>query len=196
MTAGSDNHVEVPTAAEANVAAAAHPDAPPVDTAAAEPAADLQRELQELRDRNLRLMAEVQNLQKRTQRDKLEAVRFAQADFARDLLVVLDDFDRTLEAARTAADPSALADGVRIVREHLAKILRTHGITPIEAVGRPFDPDLHEAVLQQPSPEQPAGHVVQELARGYRMHERVLRPARVIVSAGPVTTPPEPEKES
>lgn len=191
MTAGNQNEVDLRAPDESGDA----PAGPAADAPGGAAPLELQREVQELRDKNLRLMAEAQNLQKRTQRDKQEALRYAQADFARDLLVVLDDFERTLEAARSAADPAALADGVRIVYEHLGKILRTHGVTPIDAVGQPFDPDLHEAVLQQPSAGQPAGHVAQELARGYRMHDRVLRPARVIVSGGPWSSPSEPDKE-
>jgi len=71
------------------------------------------------------------------------------------------------------------------VLEHFFKVLRSRGIAPIEALGRPFDPHLHEAILQQPSQEYPAGVVMQEIATGYTMHDRVLRPARVVVSAGP-----------
>lgn len=155
--------------------------------AAAPPEAEcaaLRVEIDELRDRNLRLLAEVQNAAKRAEREKQEALRYAEADFARDLLIVLDDLERTLEAARTAVDPQKLAEGVRIVYEHFLKVLRSRGIEPVEATGRPFDPAQHEALLQQPSDEHPPGTVVQEVARGYKMRERVLRPARVIVSTG------------
>lgn len=154
--------------------------------AAPEPAAEsLERELKELRDRNLRLMAESQNAQKRLERDKQEALRYAEFDFARALLPILDDLERTLDAARTGADLKAVTEGVRIVHEHLLQILRERGIQPIDAAGRPFDPTHHEALMQQPSSDHPAGTVIQEAARGYTMHERTLRPARVIVSSGP-----------
>ena len=99
--------------------------------------------------------------------------------------MLIDDLERTADAARAVPSGQAIADGVRIVSEHFQKILRDHGIAPIEAVGRPFDPTYHEALLQQPSDAHPAGIVVQELARGYTMHERVLRPSRVAVSGGP-----------
>lgn len=147
--------------------------------------ATLQREVDELRDKNLRLMAELQNQQKRAQREKQESLRFAEFEFARELLVVIDDLARTQESAQTATDVRAVAEGVRILYEHFLKLLRGRHIEPIEAAGRPFDPEIHEAVLQQPSADQPAGTVLQELARGYKMHERVLRPSRVIVSSGP-----------
>ena len=149
----------------------------------------LQREVEELRDKNLRLLAELQNQQKRAQREKQEAQRFAEFEFARDLLVVLDDLERTQEAAKTASSAQAVADGVRIIYEHFLKVLRDCHIEPIQAVGKPFDPAFHEALLQLPSPDQPAGTVLQELARGYTMHERVMRPTRVVVSSGPPTAP-------
>lgn len=149
-----------------------------------DPLTMLQREVEELRDKNLRLVAELQNQQKRAQRDRQEAVRFAEADFARDLLVVLDDLERTQDSAQAASDAQAVADGVRIIYEHFLKLLKDHGIMPIEALGQPFDPTYHEAMMQKPSEEYPAGTVMQELARGYTMHERVLRSSRVIVSTG------------
>lgn len=171
---------------------------PPVETAedasVAAPVVDelatLRRELDELRDKNLRLLAESQNQHKRAQREKQEALRFAEFEFARELLGVVDDLERTQANAQTATDVRALAEGVRIVHEQMLKVLRSRQIEPIEAASRPFDPAIHEAVLQQPSADVPAGTVLQELARGYKMHERVLRPSRVIVSSGP---PPAPE---
>lgn len=166
-------------------------------TAAAEPAASetaaadtadelalLKREVQELRDKNLRLIADQRNLQQRLTRDKEQALRYAESDFAKELLVVIDDLDRTQESVRSGADAKALADGVRIIQEHFEKVLRSRGVERIAAEGQPFDPALHEALLQQPSADVPAGTVLKELAPGYRMHDRVLRPARVIVSSG------------
>jgi molecular chaperone GrpE len=150
----------------------------------------LRRELAELRDKNLRLLAETRNLQQRAQREKSEALKYAEADFARELLVVLDDLVRTQESAQSGADAKAIADGVRIVQEHFLKVLKSRAVEPIEACGKPFDPHVHEALLQQPSTEHAAGMVIQELARGYKMHERVLRPARVIVSQGPPVREP------
>jgi molecular chaperone GrpE len=148
----------------------------------------LRREVDELRDKNLRLLAELQNQQKRAQRESQEAQRFAEAELARELLVVLDDLERAQEAARNTQDAQAVAAGVRLVSEHFLKVLRDHHVAPIEAVGRPFDPAFHEALLQVPSSEQAAGIVLQEVARGYTLHERVLRPTRVIVSSGPPAT--------
>jgi molecular chaperone GrpE len=142
----------------------------------------LRQELQDARDRNLRTVAEMQNQQRRAQRDKEDALKFAESQFARELLVVLDGLERAREAAATATDVAPVAEGMRIVYDQFLKILGDHHIEPIDAVGRPFDPTFHEAVMQQPSRDQAPGTVLQQLARGYQMHGRVLRPAKVIVS--------------
>lgn len=163
----------------------------PAETAAADELTTLRQEIEALRDRNLRLTAELQNQQKRAQREKQEALRYAEAEFARELLPVLDDFERTVAAADTAPDARTVADGVRIVQQQLLKVLASRGIAPIQAAGRPFNPDEHEALMQQPS-DQPAGTVLYEAARGYRMHERVLRPARVVVAGSPEAAAAEP----
>jgi len=146
---------------------------------------DLQREIEVLRDKNLRLLADMRNLQQRAQREREEALKYAEADFARDLLVVLDDLDRAMQASVQSDDATTLREGVRIAHEHFVKVLRSRGIEPVPAVGLQFDPGQHEALMQQPSDTSPAGTVIQEIARGYRMHNRVIRPARVVVSSGP-----------
>ena len=111
---------------------------------------------------------------------------------------MLDDLQRAYQAAGTSKHTQAIAEGVRLVGERFAKVLRDHNIVPIEAVGHPFNPTFHEAVLQQPSHELPAGTVLEEVAQGYLMHDRVLRPSRVIISSGPpeATEPPKDEKEN
>ncbi len=158
--------------------------------APSEPNAEaLQQALEQERAQHLRALAEMRNFKLRAERDKAEALRYAESEFARELLTVLDDLDRTLETARNGADAAALVEGVRIVCEHFMKVLRARGIEPIDAQGAAFDPQCHEALLQQPSDTIPAQHVAQTLVRGYRMHDRVLRPARVIVSAGPAASP-------
>jgi len=150
----------------------------------------LRAEVEALRDKNLRLLAELRNVRERAQRDKSEAVRYAEAALARDLLVVLDDLERTRASSQSGAELESVLEALRIVHEHFLKVLADHHIQPIEAEGRPFDPELHEALLQQPSADVPAGVVLQELAPGYRMHDRVIRAARVIVSSGPESAAP------
>ncbi|RMF85846.1 MAG: nucleotide exchange factor GrpE [Planctomycetota bacterium] len=150
-----------------------------------DPVEALRAEIEALKDQNLRLAAELRNVQQRAQREKQEALRFAEADFAKSLLPVLDDFERTLASAAGADSVEPVLEGVRIVYEHLLKALKLRHIEPIPAKGERFDPDVHEALMQQPSDTVDAGMVIDEAARGFKMHERVLRPAKVIVSSGP-----------
>ncbi len=151
----------------------------------AERIAELERQVAELRDRNLRLMADLRNLQQRFEREQALHRKYANETFAKDLLVILDDLERTMQSAREASSVEAVAEGVRIVYEHFLELLRKHGVRPIETPeAQSFDPELHEAVMQQPSDEHPAGTVIQQVARGYQMHDRVIRPSKVIVSSG------------
>src|SRR5262245_12663053 len=126
-----------------------------------------------------RTRADFDNYQKRMHRDLEQERRYQLAPLAKDLLPALDNLERALEAS---PGDSALTRGVKMVQSQLLETLKRHGITRIEATGRPFDPHLHEAVMQQPS-GQPAGTVLQALEQGYQYHDRVLRPAKVIVSA-------------
>jgi molecular chaperone GrpE len=122
-------------------------------------------------------------------------LKYAESDLAKDLLVVLDDLERTLESVKSAEDVQPVAEGVRIVYEHFLKVLRGRQIEPIEALGQPFDPQWHEAMMQQSSDEHPAGTVIQEVARGYKMHGRAIRPAKVVVSSGPAAPPEGPDSD-
>lgn len=145
----------------------------------------LKAKIDELEQKNLRAIADGRNIAQRATREKHDAIKFAEAEFARELLPILDDLERTQESSKTAKDAATISDGVRITYEHFVKLLKSRNIQAIEAVGKPFDPHMHEALLQQPSADVPSGDVIQEVQRGYMMHERVLRPARVIVSSGP-----------
>ena len=107
------------------------------------------------------------------------------AGLAKDLLPVIDNLDRAVEAAKQAGEQGPLVQGVSMVHTQLLDILRRHSVTRIEAQGQPFDPNLHQAVMQQPSKDHPPMTVVQVLEQGYLIHERVLRPARVVVSTAP-----------
>jgi molecular chaperone GrpE len=139
----------------------------------------------EFHDLALRTRADFENYQKRNQRDLANERQYAQTPLAGDLLPALDNLDRAVAAARQAGDKGALVQGVALVQTQLLDILRRHGITRIDAQGKPFDPNLHQAVLQQPSAETPPATVLQVLEQGYTIHDRVLRPARVIVSTAP-----------
>src|SRR5439155_18908393 len=125
--------------------------------------------------------ADFENYQKRAQRDIAQERRYAHEPLALDLLPIFDNFERALAAARQAGESGPLVQGVAIIQNQVLDILKRHGITRIEAKGQPFDPNLHQAVMQQPSREQP-NTVLEVLEQGFMIHDRVLRPARVIVS--------------
>jgi molecular chaperone GrpE len=132
-----------------------------------------------------RARADFENYQKRMARDLVQERRYAQAPLASDLLPALDNLERAIAAGEQAGEQGPLVQGVSMVHTQLLDILRRHGVTRIEAQGQPFDPNLHQAVMQQPSADHPPMTVVQVLEQGYLIHERVLRPARVAVSTAP-----------
>jgi molecular chaperone GrpE len=166
-----------------------HADGPRGATAEATDADSLRERLAAVereRDQYLELLqrtrADFDNYQKRSTRDAQQERRYAQVPLATDLLPALDNLDRALAAARQAGDAGPLAQGVGMVQTQLLDALRRHGITPVAAQGQPFDPNVHQAVMQQPSADQPPGTVLQVLQPGFQVHDRVLRPASVIVS--------------
>jgi molecular chaperone GrpE len=146
---------------------------------------DLASELAAASDRALRLQAEMQNLRDRTAREIATERRYAVLPILRELLPVVDNIDRAIEAAEKAGEAENLLAGFRLVRQQLGTILSRHHCEEIEAAGQPFDPNFHEAILQQPSPDVPDGHVMMVTQTGYRLHDRVVRASQVIVSSGP-----------
>ena len=164
-------------------------DLPPVDFSPgpAPPdgiAAVLQDKLHDAEDRLLRTQAELENYRKRSQREFDEARRYREIDLLRDLLPVLDNVERALEAAGKKADVESLIAGFRMTGQQIEKLLLLHGCKPIETDAQPFDPAVHEAVLQQTVEGTPPGTVVGVATKGYKLHDRVVRPAQVIVSKG------------
>ena len=129
--------------------------------------------------------AEFENYQKRQRRIQEEESRYAQYDFALGLLPILDNLERATAAAKQAGETGPLVQGVAMVETQFLDLLRRFGVTRIDALGKPFDPNLHQAVMQQPSAEHPPHMVVNVFAHGYTMHDRVLRPAQVAVSVPP-----------
>lgn len=148
-------------------------------------AQQLQDELDQLADRNLRLQAEMENLRGRASREIAENRRYAALPLMRDVLPVVDNVSRALEAAAKTDAAAGLLEGFKLVKQQLLGALAQHGCTEIEALGEPFDPHFHEAIQQQPSDEFPAQSVCLVAQSGYRLHDRVIRPAQVIVSTGP-----------
>lgn len=126
--------------------------------------------------------AEFENYQKRAARDRDAERKYAAAALARDLLPAFDNLERAIAAAKAAGDEGPLAQGVTATVTQLLQAFARHGIAPIPAQGQPFDPNRHEAVAQLPSADQPPGTVLQVHAQGFQIHDRVLRPASVIVS--------------
>jgi molecular chaperone GrpE len=144
--------------------------------------AQLQGELQAAKDRELRVHAELDNYRKRAARELEDRSRYANMGLLRDLLPVLDNVERAIQAAENNADAAAILDGFRLVQQQLEDALGRHHCTRIEALHQPFDPHVHHAVMQQPSEEFPANTVLMVTQNGYQLHDRVVRPSQVIVS--------------
>lgn len=129
-----------------------------------------------------RLRAEFENYQKRAQRDRDQERRYQYTSLALDLLPVLDNLDRAITAAQQAKESGPLVQGVSMVQTQFLELLKKNGILRIDAQNKPFDPNQHQAVMQQPSADLEPNTVVQILEQGFTYHDRVLRPAKVIVS--------------
>jgi molecular chaperone GrpE len=130
--------------------------------------------------------AEFENYQKRNRTEREQERKYAFGPLAYDLLPILDNLDRTLSAAEKGGDTGALVQGVQMVQKQFLEALKRHGITRIDAqLGTSFDPNLHQAVMQQPTDEMDPGHIVAVFDQGYMNQDRVLRPAKVSVSVKP-----------
>ena len=135
-------------------------------------------------DRYLRAVAEQENFRKRTLREKEELRTYGAAGFMEDLLTVLDSFNIGLETARSQPESAPLVEGFDMVRTQLEAVMEQHGVTEINPEGEVFDPNSHEAVSQQPSDEVEDGNIIAVTRFGYRLHDRLLRAAAVVVSSG------------
>ncbi|MCJ2126479.1 nucleotide exchange factor GrpE [Methylobacterium sp. J-077] len=166
----------------------------PAETPSVDPVAEalalLTAERDELKDRMLRTLAEMENLRRRTEREIADARAYAVTNFARDVLNVADNIHRALDSvpadAKAAADGAfkGLIDGIELTERDLVKTLERHGVKPVEPHGQKFDPNRHQAMFEVPNPDVPAGTVVQVVQTGYVIGERVLRPALVGVAKG------------
>ena len=146
---------------------------------------ELESELAETRDRHLRLAADFDNFRKRARQEQLDTVQYASGALVERLLPIVDDLQRVLEHAPVEADRSWLK-GLELTVQKLETVLAEQGVTPIETVGEAFDPKLHEAIGTVESEEHPEDTVLAELRRGYRHHDRVVRPALVKVARQPL----------
>ena len=138
-------------------------------------------------ERLLRNTADFENFKKRAARERQDAVKFANEGLMQKLIPVMDNFEAALSAVQTSDGDSAksLLTGISMIHQQLKSVLVEAGLEEIESHGNPFDPNIHEAVSQAESAEHPEGHVMQQLRKGYRLRERLLRPAMVIVAKPP-----------
>ena len=146
----------------------------------------LQADLDRFRDLALRSQADFENYKKRAAREKEDAIKYANSGLLDRLLPIIDNFELGLEAARGEGENSPVFSGMNMVLKQLMDFLIEHGVQPIDAVGQPFDPNLHEAIAHEPSDEVPENVIIRQSRRGYRMKDRLLRPSSVVVSSGPV----------
>jgi molecular chaperone GrpE len=174
-----------------NEASPEWPAGPPAEQQQADRVAALEAELaaareeaREANERWIRERADAENLKKRTSRERTDAVRFGTENLVRDLLPIVDNLERAVQAAQGGGNGKPLVEGVSLVLKGLLDVLARHGVTRVEAEGTQFDPTRHEAVAHVESAEHEPNAVIQEHQAGYRLHDRLLRPALVSVSKG------------
>jgi molecular chaperone GrpE len=141
-----------------------------------------ERQAQENHERFLRAAAELDNFRKRKEREVSDLRKYANQTLLRELLGVVDNLERALAASQESGEPQGLTEGVDMTLKELLKIFEQFHVKPIESLQQPFDPNLHEAVMQEPSDAFPANTVLKELQKGYMLRDRLLRPAMVVVS--------------
>jgi molecular chaperone GrpE len=171
--------------------AAAEATSPETATSTAAPTDPLSEALAEMerwKDLAYRSQAELDNFRKRSTRDIQDARAYANSELLRSLLSVIDNFEMGLESARQESEKSIIFIGMSMVYRQIQEFLRDNGAQEVEAVGKPFDPNLHEALSQEASATTPEGTVLRTLRKGYKLKDRLLRPANVVVSSGPAAT--------
>ena len=154
------------------------------DADSEDPMAGLQADLERFRDLALRSQADFENYKRRAAREKEDAVKYANSALLQRLVSILDNFELGLAAAKGDGQESPIYSGMVLVQKQLNDLLEENGLQPIEAEGKKFDPNLHEAIGHEPS-DSPEETVIRQARRGYRFKDRLLRPARVVVSSGP-----------
>jgi molecular chaperone GrpE len=147
----------------------------------------LQADIESYRDLALRSKADLDNFRKRAAREKEDATKYANASFLERLIPILDNFELGLNAARAGSENSPILAGMDMVARQLNDFLTSSGVEPINAEGQQFDPNLHEAVGQEESATIAEGVIIRQLRKGYKLRDRLLRPATVMVSKGPGT---------
>ena len=151
-------------------------------------AENLAAEVEKYKDAALRARADLDNYRKRVAREKEDAIRYANNSLLESLLPILDNFELGLEAAKNTPDATGIVQGLQMVRKQLEDFLREHGVESVNAEGNPFDPNLHDAVGHEPNSDVTEGTVIRQLRKGFKLKDRLIRPASVIVSKGPPTS--------
>lgn len=164
--------------------------------ASKEPAGKLKTELETYKDLALRARADLDNYRKRMAREKEDATRYANASFLERLIPILDNFEFGLQAAKSGSSDSAVLDGMMMVYKQLQDFLVGCGVETIDATGQQFDPKLHEAIAQEEHPEVEEGTVIRQVRKGYKLRDRLIRPANVVVAKGSPVSVSEPASQS
>lgn len=175
----ADEPTDDETAAEQSDAAGVEPQADADEALAA-----LQKDRDAYKEQFLRAVADFDNYRKRIERERRELSEYAAADVLRELLPIIDNFERALQAP-AAGDTEAFKRGVELIHKQMLDLLRKRGVTHIDALGADFDPNVHQAVIHEPSEDHREGEVMHELQRGYKLGDRLLRPAMVKVAKRP-----------
>jgi len=185
----TDAPKDPPEAPESETSEAETPDATPTEAPPEERLAAIEAEAADLKDKLLRALAEAENVRRRAERDRVDASKYAAANFAREMLKAADNMRRALESVSDEArrENEALENlfvGLEITEREMLNAFERTGVRPIEALGQRFDHNLHEAMFELEDPDHPAGTVVQVLETGYMLHDRLLRPSKVGVGKG------------
>ncbi|HZC36310.1 MAG TPA: nucleotide exchange factor GrpE [Chthoniobacterales bacterium] len=186
---GEEKYIKPSDEAVHSAAADAEEGADRISALAAE-LAQTKAELEKFRELALRSTADLDNYRKRMSKEREEAIKFANSSFLERLIPVLDNFEFGLQAARNAPSPVSILEGMSMVQKQFQDFLSSAGIEVIDATGQQFDPQLHEAISQEENEQVPEGTVLRQLRKGYKLRERLIRPANVVVSKGaPVEVP-------
>lgn len=184
QSAAEDKDIDFQETAGGDTGFATEP-AAAADRDIAKQLAESEQERGELLDRLQRTLAEFDNFRKRVSREKDDLLKYGSEKMALDMLPVVDNFERALEQAKSATDPLAVVQGIEMIYRQFLAILEKYKIRPFDSLGEPFNPEKHEAMAQHEHPDYEDNTIMAELQRGYYLDERLLRPARVVVSRGP-----------
>ncbi len=156
----------------------------------------LRAEVQIHQEQYLRTLADMENLRKRTQREKEELAKYANENILREILPVIDNLERAVEHAEQAESSEGLFEGVQMTLDQFSQVLTRFGVEPIESLGQLFDPALHQAMGQLETDEYPTNTVAQQMQKGYQLNERLLRPAMVMVAKEAKVPKPEDDEST